>query len=202
MSNHAAPTARILSVLVIDELEGRAAEICAALVVAGYQVAALMSDTLDLADKVQRLRPDVILIQTDSPSRDTLEHLAVLGRDLPRPVLMFATERDSRVIREAMRAGVSAYVVDGLKAERIQPLVEVAMARFEEYSELRRERDEATRKLSDRITIDRAKGVLMKARGLDEDAAYNALRKLAMDRGQPLHDVASDVLAMAKVLLS
>jgi len=191
----------MLSVLVIDESQGRAAEICAGLTAAGYQVAALMPDTLDLSAQVQRLRPDVILIETDSPSRDTLEHLAVLGRDLPRPVLMFAKERDSKVIREAMRAGVSAYVVDGLKADRIQPLVEVAMARFEEYRDLRRERDEATRKLSDRITIDRAKGVLMKARGIDEDAAYNALRKLAMDRGQSLFDVASDVLAMAKILL-
>lgn len=192
---------RILSVLIIDESQGRSAEICAGLTAAGYQVAALVPDALDLSEQVQRLRPDVILIETESPSRDTLEHLAVIGRDMPRPVLMFAKERDSKVIREAMRAGVSAYVVDGLKADRIQPLVEVAMARFEEYRDLKRERDEATRKLSDRITIDRAKGVLMKARGLDEDAAYNALRKLAMDRGQSLFDVASDVLAMAKILL-
>lgn len=192
---------KLLSVLVIDESHSRATEICAGLVAAGYQVAALMPDTLDLAERVQRLRPDVILIETDSPSRDTLEHLAVLGQAMPRPVLMFARDRDSRIIREAMRAGVSAYVVDGLQVERIQPLVEVAMARFEEYRELRLERDAAMRKLSDRITIDRAKGVLMKARGMDEDAAYNALRKLAMDRGQPLFDVASDVLAMAKVLL-
>jgi response regulator NasT len=192
---------RMLSVLVIDESRGRSAEICAGLAGAGYQVAALVPDTLDLSDQVQRLRPDVILIETESPSRDTLEHLALIGRDLPRPVLMFAKDSDSKVIREAMRAGVSAYVVDGLQADRIQPLVEVAMARFEEYRELKRERDEATRKLSDRITIDRAKGVLMKARGLDEDGAYNALRKLAMDRGQSLFDVASDVLAMAKILL-
>lgn len=192
---------KMLSVLVIDESQGRAAEICAGLAVAGYQVAALVPDTLDLSDQVQRLRPDVILIQTESPSRDTLEHLAVLERDMPRPVLMFANERDSTVMREAMRAGVSAYVVDGLKADRIQPLIEVAMARFEEYRELKRERDEATRKLSDRIAIDRAKGLLMKARGLDEEGAYAALRKLAMDRGLPLHDVAHDVIAMAKMLL-
>jgi response regulator NasT len=200
-ARHTQTDQTILSVLVIDESQGRAAEICAGLAVAGYQVAALVPDTLDLSDQVQRLRPDVILIETDSPSRDTLEHLAVIGRNMPRPVLMFAKDRDSKIIREAMRAGVSAYVVDGLQADRIQPLVEVAMARFEEYRELKRERDEATRKLSDRITIDRAKGVLMKARGLDEDAAYNALRKLAMERGQSLFDIASDVLAMAKILL-
>ena len=190
-----------LSVLVIDESQGRAGEISAGLAAAGYQVAALLPDTLDLAARVQEMEPDVILIQTESPSRDTLEHLAVLGRNMPRPVLMFAKERDSRVIREAMRAGVSAYVVDGLAAERIQPLVEVAMARFEEYSMLRRERDEATQKLSDRIAIDRAKGVIMKARGLDEDEAYAVLRKLAMDRGQSMISVANDVLMMAQVLL-
>lgn len=190
-----------LSVLVIDELQGRAGEICAGLAVAGYQVAAMLPDTLDLSTQVQAIKPDVILIQTDSPSRDTLEHLAVLGRDMPRPILMFARDSDSRIIREAMRAGVSAYVVDGLAAERIQPLVEVAMARFEEYSELRRERDDATRKLSDRIAIDRAKGVIMKARKLDEDEAYTVLRKLAMDRGQSLISAANDVLMMAQVLL-
>ena len=195
-----APGQKTLKALVIDELHGCAAEICAGLAAAGYQVAALMPNALKLADRVQHLCPDVILIQTDSPSHDTLEHLAALGRAMPRPVLMFAHDRNRGVIREAMRAGVSVYVVDGLQAGRIEPLVEVAMARFDEYRQLRRERDEATRKLSDRITIDRAKGVLMKARGMDEAAAYNALRKLAMDRGQTLFEVASDVLAMAKVL--
>lgn len=191
----------MLSVLVVDEQQGRADEICAGLAEAGYKVAALLPDALALSARVTEFKPDVILIQTDSPSRDTLEHLAAIGRDLPRPILMFAKERDSRVIREAMRAGVSAYIVDGLSAGRIQPLVEVAMARFEEYSTLRRERDEATQKLSDRITIDKAKGVLMKARNLDEEAAYAMLRRLAMDRGQPLVQVAQDVLEMARLLM-
>jgi response regulator NasT len=191
----------MLRVLVIDEAEGRAGEICAGLALAGYQVAALLPSALDLAAKVEAIKPDVILIQTDSPSRDTLEHLAVSNEELPRPVVMFASKGDGSVVRRAMKAGVSAYVVDGLSSKRLKPVIDVAIARFEEYRELRRERDEATQKLADRKVIDRAKGVLMKARSFDEDAAYNALRKLAMDRGVSLTKVAQQVIEMADLLL-
>ena len=191
----------MLRILVIDELEARAGEICAGLALAGHQVAALLPTTADLTRRVEEIGPDVILIQTDSPSRDTLEHLAVINAAAPRPVVMFARRGDGRVMRKAFKAGVSAYVVDGLKRERLQPLIELAIARFEEHQELKHERDEATQKLADRKLIDRAKGVLMKARGLDEDTAYAALRKLAMDRGQPLGRAAADVVEMAKVLL-
>lgn len=191
----------MLSVLVIDESESRAGEICAGLALAGYSVAAIMPSALDLAARVEQLRPDVILIQTDAPSRDTLEHLALMNEELPRPVVMFASRGDGPAIRKALKAGVSAYIVDGLSARRLQPVIEVAIARFEEYQALKTERDDATRKLADRKTIDRAKGVLMKARGYDEDAAYNALRKLAMDRKQPLVKVAAQVIEMANLLL-
>lgn len=191
----------MLSVLVIDEAESRAGEICSGLALAGYQVAALLPSVLDLSARVEQLKPDVILIQTDSPSRDTLEHLAVANAELPRPVVMFANQGDAQVIRTAFKAGVSAYIVDGLSANRLQPVIEVAIARFEEYQDLKRERDEATRKLADRKLLDRAKGILMKARGFDEDQAYNALRKLAMDRKQPLVKVARQVVDMADLLL-
>ena len=191
----------MLSVLVIDESESRAGEICAGLAVAGYQVAALLPSALDLAARVEELKPDVILIQTDAPSRDTLEHLAVANEGLPRPVVMFANQGDAGMIRKAIQAGVSAYIVDGLSAKRLRPVIEVAIARFEEYQALRQERDDATRKLADRKVIDRAKGLLMKARGFDEDEAYNALRKLAMDRKQPLSKVAAQVVEMANLLL-
>lgn len=191
----------MLRVLVIDEAEGRAGEICAGLALAGYQVAALLPSTLDLSAKVEQIRPDIILIQTDSPSRDTLEHLAVINAELPRPVVVFANQGEAPVVRKAMKAGVSAYIVDGLSTKRLKPVIEVAIARFEEYQELRRERDEATQKLADRKVIDRAKGVLMKARSLDEDDAYKALRKLAMDRGESLTKVAQQVVEMANLLL-
>ena len=191
----------MLSVLVIDESESRAGEICAGLALAGHQVAALLPSATNLADRVEALGPDIILISTDSPTRDTFEHLAAVNEAMPRPVIMFSRKGDSALIRKAMKAGVSAYIVDGLAAKRIQPVIQVAIARFEEYQELRKERDDAARKLSDRIVIDRAKGVLMKARGMDEEEAYKALRKLAMDRGQPMGEVARNVMEMANLLL-
>jgi response regulator NasT len=191
----------MLRVLVIDELEARAGEICAGLALAGHQVAALLPTAADLTRRVEEIGPDVILIQTESPSRDTLEHLAVINEAAPRPVVMFAKSGDGRTMRKAFKAGVSAYVVDGLSPGRLKPLIEVAIARFEEHQDLKRERDAATQKLAERKTVDRAKGVLMKARGMDEEQAYAALRKLAMDRGQPLAKAAADVVEMARVLL-
>jgi len=190
----------MLSVLVIDDSESRAREICAGLALAGYQVAALLPSAMDLADKVEKLKPDAILIHTDSPTRDTLEHLAVMNEAMPRPVVMVSNKRDALTIRKAIKAGVSSYVVDGLTQKRLKPILEVAIASFEEFQALRKERDDATQKLADRKVIDRAKGVLMKARGMDEDEAYNALRKLAMDRKQSVAKVATQVIEMAELL--
>jgi response regulator NasT len=191
----------MLKILVIDEARGRAAEICAGLALAGHQVAAVLPNTLDLAARVAEIRPDVILIETDSPSRDTLEHLAAMERDAPRPVIIFAHEGDDATIRASIRAGVAAYVVDGLEAARLKPIIDVAVARFDAHQAMKQELAEATQKLSDRKLIDKAKGILMKSRGLDEEAAYAALRKLAMDRGQPLGAIAKNVIEMASLLL-
>ena len=191
----------MLRVLVIDESRSRAADICAGLALAGHQVAAVLPSALDLAAQVEAIKPDVILIETDSPSRDTLEHLSAMNRDMPRPVIIFAQEGDSRIIREAVRAGVAAYVVDGLDPSRIKPVIEVAMARFEDYQSLKQELADTTRKLSERKLVERAKGILMKSRGLDEEAAYAALRRLAMERGKTVGAVARDVIDMAQLLL-
>lgn len=191
----------MLKILVIDESHRRAAEICAGLALAGHQVAAVLPTTSDLDAQVAAIKPDVILIETDSPSRDTLEHLATMDRQMPRPVIIFANEGDNTTIRASIRAGVSAYVVDGMDPSRLKPIIDVAVARFEEHQALKKELAEATRKLSDRKLVEKAKGILMKSRGLDEEAAYGALRKLAMDRGKPLAAVAQDVVEMARLLL-
>ena len=191
----------MLRVLVVDSSRERAADVCAGLALAGHQVAAVLTSALDLSDQVLATKPDVIFIQADSPSRDTLEHLATMNRDCPRPVLLFSQDTDSAMIRRAVKAGVSSYVVDSVSAERLDSLVEVAIAQFEEFQTLRAELDDANRKLSERIVVDKAKGLLMKARGLDEEAAYHALRKLAMERGRKLADVARDVVDMASLLL-
>lgn len=190
----------MLSILVIDESRSRAAEICAGLALAGHQVAAVLSTALDLAKQVEAIQPDVILIETDSPSRDTLEHLATLHRDLPRPVIIFAQEGDAESIRRAMKAGVAAYVVDGLETARLKPIVEVAVARFEENQALRRELAAASKKLSDRKLVERAKGLLMKTRHIDEETAYASLRKLAMERGKSIGTVAREVVDIAGIL--
>lgn len=191
----------MLNVLVIDESRARAGEICAGLALAGYQVAAILAGAENLTAEVERLQPDIILIDTESPSRDTLEHLAAMNKNMPRPVVIFTQEEGQSMIRDALKAGVSAYVVDGLDSKRIKPVVEVARARFEDTQALRRELDEISQKLSERKLVEKAKGVLMKARGMDEEAAYQAMRKLAMERGQTMAKVARDVIDMARVLL-
>jgi len=191
----------MLTVLVIDESRSRAGEICSGLALAGYQVAAILAGSERLTAEVEKLQPDVILIDTESPSRDTLENLAVMNQDMPRPVVIFTHDDDQAAIRDAVKAGVSAYIVDGLDPKRIKPIVEVARARFEDTQAMRRELGELSKKLSDRKLVDKAKGVLMKARGLDEDGAYHAIRKLAMERSQPMAQVAGDIVEMARLLL-
>jgi response regulator NasT len=188
-------------ILVIDESQQRAVDICTGLIKAGHQVAAVLPSALELIERIDEIKPDIILIETESPSRDTLEHLAVMNQTMPRPVVMFSRDRDGETIRSAVKAGVAAYVVDGFDIGRLEPVVDVAIARFEEHQSLRQELANASRKLSERKTIEKAKGILMKSRGLDEDAAYAALRKLAMEKSQPLAQVASNVVEMANLLL-
>ena len=189
------------SVLVIDESQQRAVEICSGLIQAGHQVAAVLPSALELVARIEEIKPDIILIETESPSRDTLEHLGVMNRDMPRPVIMFSQDDDQDTIRQAIRSGVAAYVVDGFDIDRLRPVVDVALAHFEEHQALKRELAETSRKLSERKVIERAKGILMKSRGMDEEAAYGALRKLAMERSQPLAKVAGNVVDMAELLL-
>jgi two-component system, response regulator / RNA-binding antiterminator len=191
----------MLKVLVIDESRERAAEISLGLLKAGYQVAAVLPNALDLVRHVESIHPDVILIDSDSPSRDTLEHLSLLSRDHPRPVLLFSREKDSGTIRRALQAGVAAYVVESVDSSRLDAIVEVALAQFEEVQALRRERDDASRKLAERVTIERAKGILMKTKGLEEEQAYHALRKLAMERSRRIVEIAQGVIDSASLLL-
>ena len=187
-------------VLVVDEFPERGSVLRQGLERAGYEVAGILSSSLELLQVVERLAPDVIIIDTDSPSRDALEHLCVMGRDRPRPIVMFAADDDATTIRDAVRAGVSAYVVDGLEPERVKAIVEVACARFEELQGLRTELAEANRRLSERKLVERAKGLLMKQRGVDEEEAYRLLRGLAMNRGKRIGDVAQDVIAAVELL--
>jgi len=188
-----------MHVLVVDQSAERAAILRAALLPAGYEVTVL-SSPLALLKTIEKVEPDVIVIDTESPSRDVLEHLMMVSRYTPRPVIMFAADGTPETIRAATRAGVSAYVVDGLDKNRIRAIVDAAIARFEEMQSLRAQLADANEKLAERKLVERAKGLLMKSRGLDEDAAYVLLRKMAMDRSLKLSDLAQRLVDAADLL--
>jgi len=189
-----------MRILVIDEAEARAALVRDALTSAGHEVVAARSSSLDLLGAVKAAQPDVIVIDTESPSRDVLEHVVVISRSSPRPIVMFTSDAGSEAIRGAVRAGVSAYVVDGLDSARVNSIFEVACARFEEFQRLKTKLAEAKSKLAERKLVERAKGLLMQQRAMSEDDAYHALRKLAMSKKQRLSDVAQQLIDSAELL--
>lgn len=199
MTKNVSPPAAALRVMLVDRDRARSVVLERALTDAGYQVAGRVSAGEDLAQRVRELAPDVIIVDMDSPDRDTLEHMHSITREQPRPIVMFAEEDDSETISKAVRAGVSAYVVDGLSGPRVKPIVDVAIARFREFQALRRELDEVRSTLAERKLVDKAKGIIMKQRHCDEEQAYRALRKLAMDRNQRIADTARDVIGVAKL---
>lgn len=194
------PGSERLRILLIDRDPERTAVVEQSLLAAGHQVVGHGESTLRLYDDVRRLKPDVIIIDTESPDRDTLEHICLLSERTPRPVVLFTDEDDRSVIREAVRSGVTAYIVDGLAPERVVPIVQVAVARFEDYQTVKNERDQATQKLAERKVVERAKGILMSKRGMTEDEAYHALRKMAMEKKLRMGDVAERVIGMSDLL--
>jgi response regulator NasT len=189
-----------LRILLVDETFERAALLKHALQEAGCRIAAHVSASADLPGLVAELKPDLIILDTESPDRDTLENLCIIRRDQPRPIVMFTHDDDSDKIRAAIRAGVSAYVVDGLRSERLRPIMDVAIARFNEFQAMRADLEKAERQLSARKDVERAKGILMKQRGWSEEQAYQALRKAAMDKGSRLADVARQLVEITDLL--
>jgi response regulator NasT len=191
---------RRLRVLVVDEDPARAAVLESGLAAADAEIAAIVAPSEDLVAHVRAVRPDIIIVDMDSPSRDTLESMRAINRDQPLPIVMFVDSADSGLIEAAMRAGVSAYVIDGLAAKRVKPVLDVAIARFKEVQGLRAELAKTKASLGERKVIERAKGLLMQQRGLSEDDAFRALRKLAMDKNQRLVEVAQALLTYAQLL--
>lgn len=187
--------------MIVDEKAERAALIQAGVIEAGCEVVACLIGDTDLQSKVNALQPDVIVIDMECPDRDTLENMFRITQHQPRPTVMFVDRSDSESIRAAVEAGVSAYVVGGLSPERVRPILEVAIARFQEFQALRRELEDAKSSLEDRKLIERAKGILMKSRGVAEEEAFRALRKMAMDRNLRMAALAREIIAAAEVLL-
>ncbi len=193
-------TAAPLRVLLIDDGAHRVRLIRDELVAQGHEVVGVMDSGRVIHDAVEQLRPDAVIVDSESPSRDTLEHLAVLSSRNPRPVVVFAEDEADDPMRRAMAAGVSAYVVAGLQPQRVASVLRVAIARFEQDRQLRVELAEARQQLSQRKVIDRAKGLLMKRQGLAEDEAYALLRKTAMDKGLKLAELAQRLVDAADLL--
>lgn len=162
-------------------------------------IATLPADTF-LHERLAQLQPDMIIVDAESDARDSLEHVVMATRDERRPIVLFTNDDDTRHIKDAVAAGVCAYIVAGLAPSRIRPILDVAMARFEHEQGLRRELADAKTELKDRKVIDRAKGMLMQRQGLSEQAAYEKLRKAAMDKGLRLGDVAQRMLDVADLL--
>ncbi len=191
----------MLKVLLVDDTPDRASALKAALSeMEGVEVACTLESPLELLDGVSKHTPDIVLIDTRSPSRDVLEQLAAVSSSAPRPVVLFTEDGQGDAIRSALKAGVSAYIVDGLAPDRLHPIMRIAMERFETDQALRAELEDAKARLADRKLVDRAKGILMKHRALGEDEAYAALRSLAMERGIRIGEAAKQVIDVAALL--
>jgi len=189
-----------MKVLIIDPDEARAALVAEGLVDVRPLEVRRVASFEDVEATLATIAPDVIVIACDSPDRDVLESLRDSTEANPRPVVMFVDRSSPGLAEAAVEAGVAAYVVDGLSAGRVRSVLEVAMSRFELMQKLRTDLAKAKADLVSRKAVERAKGLLMKERGLDEDQAYAILRKLAMDAGRPIGAVANDLLTFAGVL--
>jgi response regulator NasT len=194
------PAPHDLRVLIVDRTVDRSHALREALESEGYVVLMPPAGRFDLLRCVRELEPDVIIVDMDSPDRDILEDSRRVFEEQPRPIVMFVDESDSASIRAAVEAGVASYVVKGASPERVRPVVEVALARFRAFQELKSELAEARNSLAERKLVERAKGILMERRGCSEDDAYRMLRQMAMSRNQRLGDVARNVIEMATLL--
>ncbi len=178
----------------------RSRELRIGLLESGYNLIAVLPADSFLEQRITQLQPDMIIVDAESDARDALEHVVVATRNERRPIVLFTEDNDTTHVKDAVAAGVNAYIVAGLAPERIRPILDVAMARFEHEQGLRHELQSAKSELQDRKTIDRAKGLLMQRQGLSEKDAYEKLRKSAMDKGLRLADVAQRMLDMADLL--
>ncbi len=198
---NAAMTLRDLTILVIDENAIRASIIEEGLREAGYQRVTVIHEVNGVARTIETLQPDVIFIDLENPNRDMMEHLFQLTRTVSRPIAMFVDRSDTASIEAAVEAGVSAYVVDGLKKERVKPILDMAVSRFNAFSRLQRELADAKSALEERKVVERAKGILMKMRGLSEEQAFALLRQTAMNEKKKISEIAQSVVTAAGLLM-
>lgn len=189
-----------LSILIIDENRIRASIIEDGLREGGHTRVAVIHDVNEVARTIQTEAPDVIVIDLENPKRDTLEHFFSLSRAIQRPIAMFVDRSDGAMIEKAVEAGVSAYVVDGLKKERVKPILDMAISRFNAFARLTRELEQVRGELEDRKIVDQAKAILIKTRGMSEADAYALLRSTAMNQNRRMVDIAQSLITAAALL--
>jgi response regulator NasT len=194
------PMEKPLKIVIVDESPPRAAILEDGLREAGYTRVVRLGDTTNLLAQICAIDPDVILIGLENPSREMLEEMFQVSRAVKRPIAMFVDQSDSGAIQASVEAGISAYVVNGLKKERVKPIVDLCISRFNAFSQLRSELEETKTALQERKIVDRAKGILMKAKNISEESAYALLRKTAMDEQKKIADVAQAVIVTAELL--
>ncbi|HEY8329837.1 MAG TPA: ANTAR domain-containing response regulator [Pseudomonas sp.] len=190
----------MLRILLINDTAKKVGRLKSALTEAGFEVLDESGLTVDLPARVAAVRPDVILIDSESPGRDVMEQVCLLSRDQPHPIVMFTDEHDPKVMRQAIQSGVSAYIVEGIHSARLQPILDVAMARFESDQALRAQLNARDQQMAERKRIELAKGLLMKMRQCNEEDAYTLMRRQAMSKQQKLIQVAEQIIAMHEML--
>ena len=197
------PAAPMRVLLVRDPLDAEQINlelIRAGLAEAGFVDVGLADADLTLPERIAETQPDMVIVASESAARDTIEHVCVATQHAPRPIVLFTDNDDATRIKTAFAAGITAYIVDGLRPGRVRPVIEVALARFAREQGLRAELDDARRQLVERKTVERAKGLLMTRLRVDEHEAFARLRKLAMEKGLKLAEVAQRILDAAELL--
>ena len=189
-----------LAIILVEPDRDKANQIVDSLAEAGFERIQVITEASSLKRQIQAMNPDIVLIDMANPSRDMLEEMAVASQPMDRAVAVFVDRSDDALTSAAIEAGVSAYVVDGRRPDRVKPVLDAAIARFNVFQRMRTELAETKRALEERKVIDRAKGLIMKAKGIDEDAAYSLLRKAAMNQGKRLADVAEALVESAGLL--
>jgi two-component system, response regulator / RNA-binding antiterminator len=187
-------------IVIVDESPIRAAILEEGLREAGFTGVVHISEMQSLLARIYAVDPDVILIDLENPSRDVLEQMFQVSRAVRRPIAMFVDQSDAASIRESVEAGVSAYIVDGLKKERIKPILDLCISRFNAFAKLQDELDRTKSALEERKVIDRAKGILMKVKGLTEDEAYVLMRSTAMREKKKIGEIAQSILTASELL--
>jgi response regulator NasT len=187
-------------IVIIDESPIRAAILEEGLREAGYTEVVQVNEMQSLLSRIYSLDPDIIVIDLENPSRDSLEQMFQVSRAVRRPIAMFVDQSDTAMIQASVDAGVSAYIVDGLKKERIKPILDLCVSRFNAFSKLQDELDRTKSALEERKVIDRAKGILMKLKGLTEEEAYVLMRSTAMREKKKIGEIAQSILTASELL--